>query len=60
MTYVWVATATSDWGAIFYDRKIEASTFGAAIAKAGRAAHAECRRRPRQISVRVTRVAKKV
>lgn len=54
-----IATASCDWGGIFYDRRIEASSFGSAVAKAGRMAHKEARKSPKLLVLRVTKLGAK-
>ena len=50
---IYIASATCDWGHIFQDRNIKASSFGTAFQRAGRLAQKEARRRPKEISVKV-------
>jgi hypothetical protein len=50
---VYIASATCDWGHIFQDRSIKASSFGTAFQRAGKLAQKEARRRPKEISVKV-------
>jgi hypothetical protein len=49
----YIASATCDWGHIFSDRNIKASSFGTAFQRAGKLAQKEARRRPKEISVKV-------
>ena len=50
---IYIATATCDWGHIFQDRNIKASSFGTAFQRAGKLAQKEARRRPKEIAVKV-------
>lgn len=48
---IYTATASCDWGHIFTDERIEATTFGTAFARAGKLAAKRARRRPRRIHI---------
>lgn len=48
---LYIAKASCDWGGIFEGRQVKASSFGTAIARAGKLAYKEARRRPKQITV---------
>jgi hypothetical protein len=54
---VYTATAISDWGAIYYDRSIKAGSFKTAFTRAASAAQQECRKRPKEISIKIRFVA---
>jgi hypothetical protein len=54
---VYTANAISDWGAIYYDRSIKAGSFRAAFTRAASAAQQECRRRSKDISIKIGFVA---
>lgn len=47
----YTARATCDWGGIFENRSVKASSFGTAFARAGKMAYKEARRRPKMLSV---------
>lgn len=51
---LYIATASSDWGGIFYDKQIHASSLTAAAARAARFAKELGRKRPKQIVLKVT------
>lgn len=48
---IYTATASCDWGGIFTEQRIEASSFGTAFARAGKLAAKMARKRPRRISI---------
>jgi hypothetical protein len=50
---LYLANASCDWGHIFSDRSIKASSFATAFQRAGKIAHKEARRRPKEIALRV-------
>lgn len=47
----YIARATSDWGFIYVDERIEASSFRTAFGRAAKKAKDECRKRPKQITI---------
>lgn len=49
---IYSATATSDWGYIFADERIKASSFATAIARAARLAKQRGKKRPKQITIK--------
>lgn len=53
---VYLATATCDWGHIYSDLRIEAGKFSTAFNRAGYFAQQQARRRPRSITIKLTRV----
>lgn len=50
----YTARATSDWGSVFDSRQVKASSFGTAIARAGKMAYKESRKRPKMLSITVS------
>jgi hypothetical protein len=50
---LFVANATCDWGIIYNDVQIKASSFGVAFRRAGGMAYKKARRRPKEISIKV-------
>lgn len=46
-----IARATSDWGFIYDDRRVEASSFHTAFARAAKMAKQESRKRPKQLTI---------
>ena len=59
MSKMYTATASCDWGGIYYNRPIEAGSWHGAFAKAGKLARAEARRRPKQITLSLSYVGTK-
>lgn len=52
----YIASATCDWGEIYRDEQVKASSFAVAFSRAGRIAQSRARRRPKMISIRLTYV----
>ena len=55
---VYSANASCDWGHIFEKRQVKASSFGTAFSRAGKMAHKEARKRPKQITITVSLLGK--
>lgn len=51
---IYTAKATCDWGSVFDGRQVKASSFGTAVARAGKMAYKEARRKPKMLSVTVS------
>lgn len=49
----YLATASSDWGGILYDERIEASSLPIALARAARLAHKRGKKRAKELFVKV-------
>jgi hypothetical protein len=50
---LYIASASCDWGFIYRDRSIKASSFATAFQRAGKLAQKEARKRPKEIAVKV-------
>jgi len=52
------ASASSDWGVIYQNEQVKASSFKVAFGRAGHLAQLRCRRRPKELSIRLRYVGK--